>query len=211
MNVNIVLFNRGAGGNFLARVLTLDPKTVALGKENIDTAEQRCLKYCYNKITQPFNSPSHKGNGLSVWVDTELNDFYFPLTRGVEKLITLNQIVVEPVHPDHYKEKIKLFGKDDQIKLYYIDITECENWVHDQAVHKILITPENQKNQTTILKSIVSGQLAHPISLKNIIESELTFCAEYVKICKLMNLISYPELALKIYKSWQKTWKQCDK
>lgn len=213
MNVNIVLFNRGSGGNFLARVLTLDPKTVALGEENIVTAEQRCQTYCYDKITQPFNRPSHKGNGLSVWVDTELNYFYSPLTQGVEKLMASNQIVIEPIHPDHYEKKIKLFGKDDQIKLYYIDITDCENWVHDQVAHKILSKHAYIKkiNQTSILKSIVSGQSAYPISLKNIIESELTFCAEYVKICTLMNLISYPELALKIYKSWQKTWKQYGK
>jgi hypothetical protein len=129
------------------------------------------------------------------------------LTRGIENLIALDKIVIEPMHPDHYKEKIKLFGNDDQISLYYIDITDCENWTNDQAMHKILIKYNDQKKQTTILKSIVNSQPAYPIKLKNIIKSQSTFCTEYAKICKSMNLIAYPELALEIYKSWQKTWK----
>lgn len=202
MKVNIVLFDRGSGGNFLSRVLTLDPTTVPLGNLDHCSPEQRCEYYCYKTPTGPLNTalPS----GLSTWVDTELNQFYFPFTRGMEQLTQLNQTVVEPMHPDHYSNKIQLLGPDDQVSVYYIDPTHCEDWIAAQVKHKIFsnrvhcIVPD--------LKTVINGLDAHPISLEQIIKSESTFVEEYVKICSSMNLISYTDLALRIYKTWRTTW-----
>jgi hypothetical protein len=204
MKVNIILFNRGSGGNFLARILTLDPTTVCLGSVDIDSAQDRCEYYCYSELTQPPNTPL--ANGLSTWVDAELNRFYFPFTRGIEQLIKLNRTVIEPMHPDQYQVKSQLLGQDDQITLYYIDITGCESWVEKQIKHKIHPATRPAYWCDTTLNNIASSQQATPIKLKNIIESEYTFVSEYSKVCGLMKLKSYPDLALKIYKTWQKTW-----
>jgi hypothetical protein len=202
MKINIVLFNRGSGGNFLARVLTLDPATVCLGKNNIESAVDRCNYYCYDAIAVPPNTPA--GNGLSVWVDKELNQYYFPLTRGIEQLVQLNQLIIEPIHPDHYQTKLQLLGPDDHAKLYYIDPTGCENWVAAQVRHKIMANIKQPLSED--LNSIIEKQPAEAISLQKIIESEQTFLSEYVRVCNIMQLKSYPDLALKIYKTWQQTW-----
>ena len=206
MKVTIILFNRGSGGNFLARILTLDPSTVCLGNANIDSAQDRCEYYCYSEPTISPNT--HAGNGLSVWVDNELNHFYFPFTRGFKQLIEMNLTVVEPIHPDHYHTKIQLLGTDDRITLSYIETTGCENWIKQQIKHKIYMLNKTIAPllDDTILNSIIVDQAATPINLKNIIESELTFEAEYIKICNRLELNSYPELALKIYRTWRRTW-----
>lgn len=210
MKVKIILFPRGAGGNFLARVLTLDPATVPLGSENYSTAYQRCQQYCYTNIATPFNQ--QLSNGLSSWVDTELNHFYFPLTRGFEELISLDQIIVEPIHPDHYAQKINLFGESDEIDLYYLDITGCKEWVQDQVAHKISNTADNTtETELESLNTIIQNLSPTSISLLQILKSESTFCDEYIKLCNAMKLNSYPELALTIYQSWKNTWKQNDK
>ena len=203
MKVNIILFDRGAGGNFLARVLTLDPSTVCLGKNNIESAEERCNYYCYENLKMPPNTPA--GNGLSVWVDQELNHFYFPFSRGFKELAELNKVVIEPIHPDHYNNKLQLLGHDDSTSLYYIDTLDCESWVTNQFRHKISQTVP-AKLQDNFLKDILNSNIANAISLRQIINSELTFLDEYVKICDYMQLNSYTELALRIYRSWKKTW-----
>jgi hypothetical protein len=206
MNVNIILFDRGAGGNFLARVLTLDPVTVCLGKNNIASPTDRCDYYCYKELVVPPNTLAR--NGLSVWVDAELNCYYFPFSRGIEQLVQLNQLIIEPMHPDHYEAKLQLLGSDDQTKLYYIDTTNCKNWVDAQIHHKITTDTKHWQSasQPDVLTGIIEKQSAQAISLQKIIESELTFVHEYVRICNLMQLNSYPDLALKIYRTWHKTW-----
>lgn len=202
MIVNLILFNRGCGGNFLARVLTLDPSTVCLGKENFNTPAERCEYYCYQDSAVPFNTPA--GNGLSVWVDKELNYFYFPFTRGFEELLQLNQTVIEPIHPDHYNNKLQLLGQDDSVFLYYIDPAGCDTWVLNQIKHKISLSATQPKHNA--LSDILNSTAAQPISLNQILHSETTFVDEYIKICNNMKLNSYPDLALRIYRTWKKTW-----
>lgn len=209
MNINAVLFNRGSGGNFLARVLTLDPVTVCLGRYDIDSPDQRCDYYCYQELTGPYNK--NMKNGLSQWVYKELNEFYFPLTRGIEHLLKLDKLIIEPMHPDHYSDKMALLGPDDNLQLFYIDLQGCESWVEKQVRHKIRpdsvrYIKQNQQYQTSMLNDILSSQPAQSVQLHNIIESELTFSKEYVKICQTMKINSYPELAVKIYRSWRSTW-----
>lgn len=204
MKVNIILFDRGSGGNFLARVLTLDPSTVALGNLNNSSPEQRCDYYCYKLPTGPLNTLLP--NGLSTWVDAELNQFYFPFTRGIEQLLNLNQTVIEPMHPDHYANKLQLLGPDDQVNVYYIDPSNCEQWIAAQVRHKIDARRVQPLPVQPGLAEVINRLDAHPISLEQMIKSELTFVDEYVKICNSMNLISYADLALRIYKTWRTTW-----
>jgi hypothetical protein len=207
MKVNVILFNQGSGGNFLSRVLTLDPKTVCLGADIIDTAEQRCEYYCYDPPTIAPNT--HAKNGLSVWVDQELNKFYFPFSRGIEKLIELDKLIIEPMHPSHWDTKRQLLGIDDQIDLYYIDPNGCESWIKNQVRHKIYspgnIEQEFQK-QITALNSILQHNNAQAISLKNILDNDQSFLWECEKICNTLEVEFYSSLALKIYKSWRRTW-----
>ena len=64
---------------------------------------------------------------------------------------------------------------------------------------------QNQQ-QASLMQDIINNNTAHRIDLKKIIESELTFLEEYVKICQAMQLNSYSNLALKIYQTWRCTW-----
>jgi len=209
MNINAILFNRGAAGNFLARVLTLDPATVALGSNEFESAAERCKHYCYPVTSEP--PAAHHSNGLSVWVNNELNNFYFPFTRGIEKLVELDKIVIEPIHPDHYYNKLSLLGDDDCVQLYYMDIDDCEDWVMQQVRHKILKTNdqlivEDQKQQNSALADILQQASAEPIFLKRILMSDESFLQEYLRISQLMGLNAYCEFASAIYQSWRCTW-----
>lgn len=211
MKGNIVLFNRGSGGNFLARVLTLDPSTVPLGSDWVNTAEQRCEYYCYRE-SPGTDFAAHSSQGLSYWVEKELKQMYFPFTRGIPALVDLDKIVNEFIHPHHYQEKIELLGPDDRFDLYYIDMTSCEHWVEQQIKHKIFLPPQYNiiqglQQESKFLTEILTKNQATPISLANIIESPSTFLQEYVKISCQMNLEVYQDLALKIYNSWKTTWK----
>lgn len=210
MNIHLILFNRGAGGNFLARVLTLDPATVCLGSKNLESAWDRCDYYCYPEQLQ---SPgAYHSNGLSAWTHNELNNFYFPFTRGMEQLVSLNKTVIEPIHPDHYDAKLQLLGTDDQAQLCYIEHRGCETWVQQQVGHKILKSSvhdveQDQQNQTAKLCDILKLNAdTYPIHLADIIQSESAFLSEYARACKHIGLQSYPELALKIYQTWRNTW-----
>ena len=217
MNANLVMFLRGSGGNFLARVLTLDPSTVplggAVGTSHV-TTEERVDRYRYNDqfTNKKFNT--FLDNGLSFWVDKELNQYCFPLTLGVEKLIELDLTVIEPIHPDHFEQKLQYFGTDDQLKFFYIDPTNCIDWVVEQRLHKGAYagSPASAKQRTLdeldCLMQLLEKYNPISIKLENIIQSESEFLKEYSLACKNLKLLSYPAEALEIYQSWKKTWKQ---
>jgi hypothetical protein len=213
-----MVFVKGSGGNFLARVLTLDPATVPLGG-TVDnsslTTPERLDRYRYNDqfYTKQFNKPSGN-NGLSHWVNMELNQYYFPLTMGVEKLIDLNLTVVEPIHPEHFEQKLQYFGVDDQIKFCYIDPLDCHSWIVDQRFHKGVCSANTSRvaaekqvfDDCKHLQQIVTDEFV-PVNLKNILLSGQDFLNEYDKICKHLNILSFPTEALEIYQTWKKTWK----
>ena len=52
MIVNLIIYNLGAGGNFLGRVLTLDHTTFPMGGIDSDTeipsVADRLTRYCYD-------------------------------------------------------------------------------------------------------------------------------------------------------------------
>lgn len=213
MKVKIILFPRGGGGNFLGRIFTLDTTTVPLGALSIDTlnnVDARAKAYHYSslvsQIKSPFNYPSK--DGLSQWVDIELNTMYFPLTLGIETLVDLNRTVVEPIHEDHYETKKELFGSDDQLDLFYLDASGCEEWVLKQKQHKISTsaTLELTTNEINNVNQLAEKYSAEPISLFNIISSDVSFLSEYCKISDLMGFKIYKTHALEIYKSWKQTW-----
>ena len=108
MKANIICFLKGSGGNFLARVLSLDTTTVPLGGIVDDSQvdlQQRLERYDYTKFLD-MNFSQMQSNGLSNWVDQELTHLCFPLAMGFEKLAKLNLDIVEPIHPEHFEEKI---------------------------------------------------------------------------------------------------------
>jgi hypothetical protein len=211
MNINIIIFCFGCGGNFLARVLTLDEKTVSLGKKNL-TTKQRAEHYNYknidNKISGQYNTflPS----GLSNWANIELNEMFFPLSRGVDTLVKLNLDIVEPMHPRHYEVKLNYFGVDDNINVLYIDPTDCIDWIVDQRIHKgAYIDSIKNIKQSTLDEIDILNQVknnAVPISLKNIISSDEKFLKEYYRACEVCNVKIFDSYALEIYKSWRRTW-----
>jgi len=211
MNVTLILFCKGTGGNFFSRVLTLNEKTVPLGRNNL-TTEQRALTYNYknidNKIKGQYNEILN--NGLSKWVDIELNEMFFPLTRGVENLVKLNLKVIGPIHPEHFEAKKNYFGVDDQINVVYIDPTDCENWIVAQMIHKGVIqkTPPIKFLKTHIddMFAIAKKINAVPVSLKNILESPEKFLIEYHIACGACDVTPYDFYAIEVYKSWKETW-----
>jgi hypothetical protein len=209
MNVIVVVFNPGAGGNFLARIFTLDPVTFCLGSKDIDSPHERSKVYCYDEPTGKLNA-NYK-DGLSIWVYKELKEMYFPFSRGIENLVQSKQIVVEPMHPYHFHEKMKLLGPSDNVQFFFVDTQGCKQWVCDQIEHKILNGKYLKKHFSDYEKTLQDIVSSNPsftaINLSAIIESPETFVDEYVRICKLMNINYYPTLALDIYQSWKKTWK----
>jgi hypothetical protein len=218
MQAKIVFFIAGSGGNFLNRVLTLDTRTVPLGGYdsigNYLSVEQRAHRYHYDRIIEVIGNKFNKINSgnLTDWVKIELEKMYFPLTVGMEKLILLDQIVVEMIHPHHWHEKKELFGPDDDLELFYLDVKDCKPWVASQRLHKVLengcldtVLEKVHQDQAYML-DLIKDLKVKPVYLKNILDSTHSFMQEYARICDLLKLNCYPDLALSIYQSWQSTW-----
>lgn len=215
MKVKVILYSVGSGGNFLGRVLSLDDRTVPVGAVGPLSTEQRYNKYCYNNIIEAIGGrfDQQQANGLSAWVNIELNDMYMPMTLGMEVLSKLNSIVVEPMHPRLYQDKIQYFGPDDQIELLYVDPTNCEDWIVDQRLHKGACLGESREQilaetlqEIELLKQLAGN--APAISLEKIIASDTDFLNEYNRVCGICNLDAHGTYALGIYQSWRQTWSQ---
>ena len=211
MIVNLIIYNAGAGGNFLGRVLTLDQTTFPMGGIDIDipSTADRFRRYCYDNKFDSIKFNSILSNGLSRWVDYELNNCYFPLTSTMETLLEYNLKIIEPIHPHYVEKKINLFGNNDQLNFYYIDPTGCTDWIHKQVQHKIdqNITLDKILSGINLLNLKLTQYSCYPISLANIIKSQSSFIKEYNKICNILNLIAHNQFAIQIYNSWKKTWR----
>ena len=210
MIVNLIIYNAGAGGNFLGRVLTLDQTTFPMGGIDIDipSTTDRFSRYYYDNKFESIKSNNILSNGLSCWVDYELNKYYFPLTSTMETLLEYNLKIIEPIHPHQIEEKINLFGKDDQIKFYYVDPTGCADWIHNQVQHKIdlNVTLDKVISGINLLDVKLTQYSCYPISLANIIKSRASFLKEYNKICNILEITAHNQYAIQIYNSWKKTW-----
>lgn len=213
MNVDVILFSAGSAGNFLARVLSLDTTTVPLGAlTDYNDVERRFNHYDYSRVIENIGTDFNNflTNGLSKWVNYELNKMFFPLTRGIPELIKLNLRVIEPIHPQQLNHKMALLGKDDNINFSYIDITECIEWVTKQQIHKgaykkFPTTHSTLDDLKNVTKCAIENN-ATSINLKNIILSEESFLKEYQKICAELNIKNYDLYAIGIYRSWKETW-----
>jgi hypothetical protein len=218
MKANIICFLKGSGGNFLARVLSLDTTTVPLGGIVDDSQvdlQQRLERYDYTKFLD-MNFSQMQSNGLSNWVDQELTHLCFPLAMGFEKLAKLNLDIVEPIHPEHFEEKISYFGQDHELTFVYLDPTNCVDWIVDQRYHKGVVLQNTPRSSALALTLANIDQLnslrkkynfIYSINLENILMSESTFLDEYKKTCDVFGLTVHEECALQIYRSWKLTWK----
>lgn len=217
MDINFIVYPRGAGGNFLCRILTLDCCTVYMGPYVGEiTTEERFVRYNYSADKFDFKFNKFNENGLSEWVSKELNEIFYPFTLGLEQLTELDKKIIQPCHPQYLADMQSLCGPDDTIKYYFIDISNCIDWVVDQVIHKGAHSERNPSIADLYSSTLKEYQdiidLANyyeftPIKLHNIINSEESFLVEYIKICKNINITPYIETALKIYRSWKHTWK----
>ena len=193
MKAILICFVKGSGGNFLSRVLSLDTNVIPIGgmrEGKIMSEIERLERYDYTKFSS-LDFSSRNSNGLSNWVDRELNHFYFPLTMGVENLIKLNLDIVEPMHPEHFEQKLNYFGQDDNLIFGYIDPSDCLDWIIDQRYHKGVMLQQSPKlsilastlDELEQLKSLQkNNNFIFSISLKNILESESKFLVFLNKI-----------------------------
>lgn len=209
MKVSLILFQVGAGGNFLSRVLTLDESTVPVGGYNNNekylSLGNRLERYHYsNVIAKVNNHYPVLDNGLTTWVDHELNKMFFPLSNGVEKLIEYNQHVIEFIHPWHYKTKMELFGPGDEISTYYLDSGDSLDWVYQQASTKsTVMNLKETVSQYNQLIKVASEHNMQKFSLYNILNS---FEDEYNLMCKTIGCRPHVDEAVTIYNSWKQTW-----
>lgn len=211
MDVNIIIYIAGCGGNFLSRALTLDSGTIALGNgeyEHIDTPT-RFEQYSYRELPQ---LPVRKDD-RATWWQWELKHT-FPLRRvGVERLLELPYKIVEAQHPEYFENLLHVFSPADNLKLFYIDITDAVDWLFRQQIHKTGCNGYDMGHITHLLGNArpVKRQLAsqyhmQPIYLKKIIESKQSFLQEYQRICKQMDIQPQVDYAGLLYDQWVRTW-----
>jgi|TARA_R110000824_G_scaffold401037_1_gene610466 hypothetical protein len=209
MQASLILFPVGAGGNFLSRVLSLDENTVPIGgytEGKFLSTKHRAERYHYRQVINKTGNDFSTilDNGLTKWVDYELNNMYFPLTFGMEKLVSLDQHIVEPLHLWHLEDKIQLFGKDDDITLYFVDCNDEEEWVHKQASTKSTV-----KN---LQDTLAACNELHDYAIENKLQGVRlsgilhNFDQEYIRFCAILGIRPYPEHAKVIYESWKLTW-----
>ena len=223
--VSLIIYQIGAGANFLSRVLSLDETTVPVGGyqegTNFLNVQDRYKKYHYNQVLEytgkDFNkiikgNPSKdfnkiiKGNiAVTKWVDYELNHMCFPLTLGIEKLVELDQHIIEPLHLWDYKTKLKLFGKRDIIApTHYIDCTNCFEWVAAQAMFKSTVkSAKDVRIQGDDVDNYAKQNNLLPIRLEELLYN---FEIEYERVCKSIKVKAHTEYALQIFNSWKDTW-----
>lgn len=211
LTVYFISYISGSGGNFLGRVLSLDEKVVGMGADGLtSTLEQRRINYNYSTLPFSYNEYSQH------WVNYELEIMYLPLKLGINKLLEINAKIIEPIEPENFYQKLKLFDNDDQLIYLHIDISNCINWVNRQRKHKGAhnFSKLNIPLETTLdiidLDKIVSNYKSYPISLEKIILSEEYFLIEYEKICNYCKIKNYNDIALEIYRSWKGTWANVD-
>jgi len=212
MQVSLILFPVGAGGNFMSRVFSLDETTVPIGGyqggTNFLNVQDRYNRYHYDQVLKNTGQDYNKllKSGLTKWVDYELNNMYFPLTFGMEKLAKFNQHIVEPLHLWHIEDKMQLFGKDDLIKIYYVDCTDVEEWVCRQAITKggmADITVADVFTECNALDQFANEKKLQSIQLKSILYD---FETEYPRVCKIIGVRAHKQYAKQIFDSWKQTW-----
>ena len=209
MKVNFLVFLRGTAGNFISRILTLCPTTVPLSPvghyQNLTTEERYC-QYSYdNYPTLPI-----KPNDRTTWWNFELLNAP-PLTSfGIEQLIAIDLKIIQFCHPENLQQQINMFGESDQKNYFVVDVTGAEDWVVKQMQQK---TGEQgqpiEKLHDKLTKdqeSLLLPYVYKPIYLKEIIASDQKFVDEYTRICDLMGIKCFPELAIGLRSQWQNTW-----
>ena len=212
MHINFLLFVSCAGGNFFTRALTTSTDTIPLGVGEYTemSSLQRLEQYSYIDIPKlPVNK-----NDTVTWWQYELKNEW-PLRRfGIEKLSKLSEKlkIIEPSHPQHFYEKIKLLGQNDSFKIFEIDHTNAEEWLLSQMIQKTGgngHSREHNKNEikkeNAIMADISKTYNIEKINLKDIINSKESFYKEYLRICNIIQ-INPSDLTLDLYDQWKKTW-----
>lgn len=213
MRASLVFFQKGSGGNFLNRVLTLDESTVPLGGYSDSlrlSTQERLQRYHYdgvvNAVGENFNQFDPDKQNLSRWVWVELKEMFFPLTIGMEKLVQYNQHVVEFVHPGD-RHKISLFGTDDRINCYFLDSTGCHEWVLQQMQHKINpeLTMADMIQEYQLLMTLADQWNLPSFDLSRLLD-ENTFGSECQRMCDTVGVKFFKDESMMIYQSWRRTW-----
>lgn len=212
MKANYILYHPGTGGNFLTRIVTLDPNTVALGQGPYHhlTVDQRLEQYSYiGYPTLPI-----KPGDRNTWWQWELKNS-LPLTRlGVEQCIDLDIDIVESHHPCNLSQHLELFSTADQIKFAYMLTDDAENWAIKQMRQKAGFAGKTdndlfkviKESNTDFINQFGSRTHYHTVYIRNIINDEQSFVDEYTKLCKWFELTAYPEHAIALRRQWIKTW-----
>jgi hypothetical protein len=209
MEVNFLIFLRGTAGNFISRILTLCPTTVPLspvGHYRLMTAKERYRQYNYDNCpTLPI-----KPNDRHTWWNFELQNAP-PLTAfGIEQLIAIDLKIIQFCHPEYLQQNIDMFGDSDYKKYFIVDFTGAENWVVKQMQQKTGEQQQLDKNlHDKLTKDRASLSLPYEhksIYLKEIIASKKRFVNEYTRICDLVGIGCFPELAVELRSQWQTTW-----
>lgn len=205
INIVFILFTRGSAGNFLTRLITLDPTTICLGSNDLLTADERYSLYSYNNYpTLPittFNSQE--------WFLFEKQIAYPTISRGIEKINDSGLLAIEGLHPDNYSHMMSLFGVGDSVRFISIDTSDCDEWVIDQRLNKKV---GGQIDKISIKKSIIEDRafinsipVIYSISLKNILNAD-NFLNEYHNIASTLGLEIFDDLAVRLYQNWKHTW-----
>lgn len=211
MDVKLIIYIAGCGGNFLSRVLTLDTGTIAMGDgeyEHIDTPT-RFNNYSYRELPK---LPIRKDD-RSTWWKWELKHT-FPLRRiGVERLLELPYKIIEAQHPEYFEGLLEVFSPTDHVQYFYIDVTGAEDWVIRQQIQKTGCNGYTTQQVAEILKEKNSELLQQrdqyrfaPIYLCKIVESKISFLDEYQRVCGLMSIQPQTDYAGRLYDQWVNTW-----
>ena len=209
MKVNFLVFLRGTAGNFISRILTLCPTTVPLspvGQYRPMSTKERYLQYSYDNCPA---LPIKSGDRITWW-NFELQNAP-PLTAfGIEQLLDIDLAIIQSCHPECLEQNINLFGQDDSKRYFIVDLTGAEDWVVKQMEQK---TGEQGQNKNYLYLKLKKDQESlllpytyNSISLREIIASKKRFVDEYARVCDLMEIDCFPELAVELRTQWQDTW-----
>ena len=214
-----LLYPPGAGGDFLARCLSLAPghwyKCQRRWFDFNATEEEKFQQLNYQSVRN-WNNSDHE------WIDFEdsvtvavhcVQYFTYQDCKNEYEKTTFIQVghsvnQLQNFEFGHFKHQSKF----DQ--LVYVNYKPIEQWVNSQVAHKLPRSrPDGIKfdfdrfDKEFLDARAYYGHLCRVVELKNIIESTASFKKELSRIFGELN-IQHPRLDLceNLYEDWKTTW-----
>lgn len=201
----IILYMPGHAGTFLSRLFSLTEETMPQLTIQLlqDCVNHGRLPDVNNRVEWYSFSDVHSKYETWQKFHADWADFYNRIDFELLNAFYNNKhAIVYAMHPhefDQFELEIKQLGCSN---FYYVelDLAQHGNWVND-AEKKLNFIVRDQEAEG--FEKTKNNYCMQKISLTKMLLSESDFLAEYLRVCKLMQLTPCVDQALALYHNWR--------